>query len=88
MLFCVELTVFCVELTGVSNWRFFCVELKDFGSGKEMVLLCWTEEDPFYEMIIMILIQAIGISFNLNKSLVENEKLFNLNLKVFDEAKT
>ena len=80
-----ELTLFCVELIFfVSNWRFLCVKLTGvskwpflcgtdwFWGGKGMALLCWTEKDLFYVMIIKLYkFKQFGyhddISFNFNK---------------------
>ena len=48
--------------------------------------VCWTEGDSFYVMIIMLKFKQLGYYSISTKSLVENDKLFNLNLKIFDEA--
>ena len=59
--FCVELTVFLCWTDGffVVNWRFFMVKWGIFGAEKERA---------FYVMIVMICIQAIGMSFNFTKN--------------------
>ena len=51
LVFCVELTLFCVERTlcmcctdaFVLNRRFFFVEMKNLGGWKRVTFLCWTD---------------------------------------------